>query len=97
MSRLVKCPECQTWNEGHDFCTKCNCLLDYETKRQMELDEQDLAETRRPIGQLMGYFERLSKSGSTADHVKYRFFNVTWWLLVAFLSLSIAFVALGPG
>ena len=34
MSRRIKCPACQTWNEDQDYCSNCNEVLSHELKME---------------------------------------------------------------
>lgn len=97
MSSLIKCQKCQTWNEDQDYCTNCNQLLNYEIQREQVREKMEIAEQKRPIGQFLRYLDTLKQSDNPVNKRKYLFLNVTWWLLIGFLTLTIGGLALGPG
>jgi uncharacterized membrane protein YvbJ len=93
----IKCSKCQTWNEDQDYCTQCGELLSFEIKRALERKKHEQEEQERPAAQFSAYLEHLKSSPLLGDRVKYFFMNSALWVFIAFVTVSLMFLALGPG
>jgi predicted amidophosphoribosyltransferase len=97
MPQRIKCPQCQTWNEGVDYCHNCRHLLSHELQREQELEKLRQEEQQRPITRFYNYLNRLKASGSRIDKLKFRLLNSAWLIFLVLVTALIALVALAPG
>jgi hypothetical protein len=97
MPDLIKCPKCQTWNEDRDYCLECNTLLNYKIQRALEIEQKRIAEANRPKGALDLFLDRIKISEKPMEKALYYALQSLWFLLLAFASLCLVFLAAGPG
>lgn len=97
MSRRIKCPACQTWNDDRDYCSNCNQVLSHELQREQAREKLKQEEQQRPITQFYNYLNRLKASDSPVDKVKFGILNSAWWIFLLAVTALIALVALAPG
>lgn len=97
MSKRIKCPVCQTWNEDRDYCSNCNEVLSHELKMEQAREKLRAEEQQRPLTQFNNYLKRLRESNSPIDKVKFTILNSAWWIFLIAVTVLIALVALAPG
>ena len=97
MSKRIKCPACQTWNEDRDYCSNCNELLSHELKMEQSREKLRQEEQQRPLTQFNNYLKRLKDSSAPIDKLKFSVLNSAWWIFLIAVTALIALVALAPG
>jgi hypothetical protein len=97
MSSLIKCPNCQQWNENLDYCSNCNELLNYGMKKELEDAQKKREAEQRPKDRLQLYMDRLKSSDRALDKVVLFGLQSSWFLLIAFVSMALAILVFGPG
>lgn len=87
-TRNIKCPNCGIYNVNRDYCSKCNTVLSYKKRRELEYQNEQKARLER---------RRLEKENNPSFFEKYedhRFLLVR--ILVKVLkSIGVAIMAVG--
>ena len=97
MSATIKCPNCKTWNEGKDYCSNCNQLLNFKIQREQTDFEKEIARKNRPKDKIDLYFLDLKNSPIVWKQRLYMVFQGIGILFFLFATAMIAIVAFTPG
>jgi uncharacterized C2H2 Zn-finger protein len=62
-TRIIKCPNCGTFNKNIDYCTNCNTLISHQKKRELKEEEVKQEQVNEAIYKLEhpNLAERLKK------------------------------------
>lgn len=86
-----------TWNNGSDYCSHCNTLLNSEMIREIENEQKKVALANRPSSKIDIFISEVKNSNNILVKGIYYVFHSIWFVFVSIVTFLMAFVALGPG
>ncbi|MCX6181362.1 MAG: hypothetical protein NT150_05510 [Bacteroidetes bacterium] len=97
MSISKRCPKCHTWNNDRDYCEQCNQLLNHETARKIEVEQQEQQHLNREKDSVDIFLHNMRHSRYIIIRAVFYLFYSVWFVFTAIVSLGVAIVAAGPG
>ena len=81
-TRIIKCPNCGTFNKNVDYCKLCNTLISHQKKREIKVAEVKQKEVDKAIYDL--------ENPNLAEHLKKHpniFYKITGWILYSVITV----------
>lgn len=84
-----KCSKCQHWNEGKDYCEKCQTALSAKAMSE----ERDLlrveAEKNKPKDKLQLWIEKIKNHKNLLVRLTYNFLYSIWAIYMGFVAFFV--------
>ena len=81
-TRIIKCPNCGTFNKNLDYCELCNTLISHQKKREIKAEAVKQKQIEEAIHEIENpnLAERLKQSPNI-------FYRITGWILYSVITV----------
>ena len=89
----IKCKKCKTWNDGGDFCLKCNAVVSMEEEEHLEIVIKKEIKRNKPKDKIELFIEKYEHHNNLILRgIFYIFYPV--YLLFSAIGLFLAWLIL---
>lgn len=81
-TRIIKCPNCGTFNKNLDYCENCNTLLSHQKKREIKEE----AVKQKQIEEAIYEIEHPNLAERLKNHSNI-FYRITGWVLYSVITV----------
>lgn len=89
----IKCRKCKTWNDGGDYCKKCNAVISMEEEERLDIEVKKEIERNKPKDKIELFIEKYKNHNNLILRgIFYIFYSV--YLLFTAIGMFLAWLTL---
>jgi len=86
---IRKCSECNHWNEGFDYCEKCQAPLSAEAWAEVHKKRYEQEEMEKPKDNLDRWVDKVKGHRYWLVRITFQFFYSIWAIFMAILGFFV--------